>query len=387
MRRAVWLVMLLMPLWAVLFVTSITRAAEGPDKLDATPRVLDQFKFDLRHAFPAMSVKLEGDGIVRLVIPKEDYARATAQGQVLSEGYYLAIAGANFGAPRIEGASLLRMQITDVAEEGKVRAEIGQATAAKLKRHLFVLLFRPLDVTTARLKAVTAITPLEEGLPPASAAPADPRAFQEAHLAKSLVNLRQIGLAMHNFHSAYGSFPPALVRGPDGTPWHSWREILLPFLEQQNLYEQYRFDEAWDGPNNKLLIEKMPDVYSDPIHGENKDHFTHYAAITGEGTAFTAEGLKFDGRKPVLGKDTRISAIADGLSNTLLVGSISPAEKVPWTKPQDLVLADDFPVPGDKGGFALPYKLPVGNCGAFLVADGSVQLLARRRTWPSSARC
>ena len=373
MRRVAWLVMLL---WMGLFTAIVARAAEENDKLNATPRVLDQFSFDLRHAFAAMMTD-EGDGIVRLAIPKDDYVRATSQGQVLSEGYYLAIVGANFGAPKLEGASLLRMQITDVEEQGEVRAEIGRAAADKLKRHVLVLFFRPRDVTTARLKAVPAIAPLEEGLPPAAAAPADPQAFQQAHLAQSLANLKQIGLAMHNFHSTYGSFPPAVIRGPDGKPWHSWRVLLLPFLEEGALYAKYRFDEPWDGPNNKQLLDQMPAIYADPIYGENNDHLTHYAAITGPGMAFSHEGPQFDGQKPNLAQGTRIAIVSDGLSQTLLVGPVAPGEKTLWMKPQDLVIDDKSALPGNAGSFALPYKLPRGDCGPFLVADGSVQLLAK----------
>ena len=374
MRRVAWLVI---PLWMALFTAIVARAAEENAKLDATPRVVDQFSIDLRHAFAAMTVKVEGDGIVRLHIPNEDYARATAQGQVLSEGFYLGIAGANFGAPRLAGASLLRLQIIEIEEQGEIRADVGRGAVEKLKRNGFLLLFRPLDVTTARLKAVPTITPLDDGLPPASAAPADPKMLQQAHLTQSLANLKQIGLAMHNFHSTFSSFPPAVIRGPDGKPWHSWRVLLLPFLEEGALYAKYRFDEPWDGPNNKELLDQMPAIYADPIYGENIDHLTSYAAITGPGMAFSAEGPQFDGQKPDLGQGIRIAKFADGLSNTLLVGPIAPSEKIPWMKPQDLVIDDKFPLPGKPGSFSLPYKLPQGDCGPFLVADGSVQLLAK----------
>ncbi|MGD9647719.1 MAG: DUF1559 domain-containing protein, partial [Pirellulales bacterium] len=260
-------------------------------------------------------------------------------------------------------------------EQGALRAEVGRAAAAKLKPHDIMLLFRPLEVTTARLKAVPEITPLDEGLPPERQTPADPQALQEAHLAQSLNNLKQIGLAMHNFHDTFGSFPPAVIRGPDGLPWHSWRVLLLPFLEQRALFQLYRFDEPWDGPNNKKLLDAVPAVYTDPIHGANKEHYTHYAAITGPGTAFSAEGPQFDGQKPKFDGGTSIRRFADGTSNTLLVGSVSPAEKIPWTKPQDVVLGDEFPVPGKPGSFALPFKLSAGDCGVFLFADGSVHIL------------
>ena len=111
----------------------------------------------------------------------------------------------------------------------------------------------------------------------------------------SITNLKQIYLGMHNFLDIYQAFPPAVVIGPDGRPWHSWRVLILPFLEEQALYEQYRFDEPWDGPNNSKLLDKMPEVYADPVYGPPQGQFTSYAAIVGEGMAFRPEGVTFDG--------------------------------------------------------------------------------------------
>jgi hypothetical protein len=58
--------------------------------------------------------------------------------------------------------------------------------------------------------------------------------------------LRQIGLALQNYHDQHGSFPPAYTLGPDNKPWHSWRVLILPQLGEQKLYQEYRFDEPWD---------------------------------------------------------------------------------------------------------------------------------------------
>jgi hypothetical protein len=55
-------------------------------------------------------------------------------------------------------------------------------------------------------------------------------------------NLKQILIALQNYHDVYGEFPPACIRDKDGKPMHSWRVLLLPFLEQEALYKQYRFD-------------------------------------------------------------------------------------------------------------------------------------------------
>ncbi len=66
-------------------------------------------------------------------------------------------------------------------------------------------------------------------------------------------HLRQIALALHDYHQVYGCLPPAHVDGPGGKPMHSWRVLILPFLHYDELYRQYDFAEPWDGPKNSLL--------------------------------------------------------------------------------------------------------------------------------------
>ena len=84
---------------------------------------------------------------------------------------------------------------------------------------------------------------------------------QEAERSVSTNNLKQIALAMHNYESTYGHFPAAVVMGPDGKTPHSWRVEILPYLEQNELFKAYKMDEPWDSPNNKKVLEKMPNVF------------------------------------------------------------------------------------------------------------------------------
>ena len=81
--------------------------------------------------------------------------------------------------------------------------------------------------------------------------------------AQSTNNLKQIGLALHNFHSANDHFP-ADIRGKDGKPLLSWRVSILPFIEQQALFQEFHQDEPWDSPHNKALIARMPATFSVP---------------------------------------------------------------------------------------------------------------------------
>src|SRR5437016_5175694 len=69
-------------------------------------------------------------------------------------------------------------------------------------------------------------------------------------------HLSLLSVGLHNYHAGNGHFPPAYILGPDGKPWHSWRVLILPFIEQQRLYNEYNFDEPWDGPNNRKLASR-----------------------------------------------------------------------------------------------------------------------------------
>jgi len=84
------------------------------------------------------------------------------------------------------------------------------------------------------------------------------------HWMYCLNNVRQCILAIWNYESAHGQFPPVWEVDDDGVPMHSWRVLILPFIEEGNLYSKYRFDEPWNGPNNSKLANQMPDAYRCP---------------------------------------------------------------------------------------------------------------------------
>src|SRR5207248_2869881 len=79
------------------------------------------------------------------------------------------------------------------------------------------------------------------------------QAREEARASQCLC-IKQIGLALLNYHDTYGSFPPAYVADATGKPIHSWRVLILPFMEQSSLYNAYSMAEPWDGPNNRKLL-------------------------------------------------------------------------------------------------------------------------------------
>ena len=93
---------------------------------------------------------------------------------------------------------------------------------------------------------------------------------EDAARQQSINNLKHLSLAMHNCMDSYGQFPPAALYSKDGKPLLSWRVLLLPYLDQRELYEQFKLDEPWDGPTNKKLVAKMPAIYS-AIPGKAKE--------------------------------------------------------------------------------------------------------------------
>lgn len=136
-------------------------------------------------------------------------------------------------------------------------------------------------------------------------------------------NLRQIGLALHNYHDTYGSFPPAYLPDEYGRPAHSWRVLLLPFLDRPDLYDRYDFNEPWNGPNNSRLSGEMPEVFACPADANSGEGVTSYVVIVGPGTMF-------DGAHA-----TKMRDVADGLSNTIAVIEANGAQTV-WLEPSDL---------------------------------------------------
>jgi len=181
--------------------------------------------------------------------------------------------------------------------------------------------------------------------------PAVQAAREAARRAQCTNNLKQIALAMLNYESANGCFPPAATYDADGKPLLSWRVLILPYLEQGNLYNQFHLDEAWDSPNNKPLGDRLLNVFHCPSQVVPPG-LTTYEVVVDPRSLFTG--------KP---SGVPIGAVTDGLSNTLLV--VEGAVPVPWSKPGDLSLASGEPLLGM--GSKHPGGLNV------LTADGSVR--------------
>jgi len=140
---------------------------------------------------------------------------------------------------------------------------------------------------------------------------------------QSKYNLKHIAVAMHIHHKVHEKFPARANCDTNGKLLLSWRVLILPYLDQNDLYLRFRTDEPWDSEYNQKLIPLMPTVYRNPS-GTPQPGMTQYLAVCGR-------GLLFD-----LTKGKSIAEITDGASCTIMVVEADPDRAVIWTKPDDL---------------------------------------------------
>ena len=183
--------------------------------------------------------------------------------------------------------------------------------------------------------------------------PAVQAARAAARRVQGLNNIKNIALAFLNYESARGKFPTNIY-DDEGKALLSWRVRLLPYLEQNALYDQFHLDEPWDSPHNMPLADTMVQVFASPEGPASGK--TRYLALAGEETVFPGnEELSF--------RD-----ITDGSSNTIMLVEASRAAAVPWTQPKDI----EFDAKKPFSGLESPQ-------GMFSVAftDGSCQSLGQ----------
>jgi hypothetical protein len=140
---------------------------------------------------------------------------------------------------------------------------------------------------------------------------------------QSANNLKQLGLAMHNYHDTHGRLPAAAICDKKGKSLLSWRVAILPYVEQDALYKQFKLDEPWDSEHNMKLLDSYPKVFALPGSDDVVKKTTRYRVFTGKQCGFQQL------------QSARLQDITDGTSNTVMI--VTAAEGVPWTKPDDLI--------------------------------------------------
>lgn len=176
-------------------------------------------------------------------------------------------------------------------------------------------------------------------------------------------NVKQIAIALLNYESEYHCLPPAYTVDANGKPLHSWRTLILPYVEQAALYDKIDLSKPWDDPANKEARETNLRCYQ-CLSADCPSNHTNYLAIIAPGSCI----------QPTVPR--KLSEITDGRSNTLMVVEVDAKHSVPWMSPVDaneqwlmnLGKDDKLPHPG-------------GINVAF--ADGHIEFL-RSKTTPAT---
>lgn len=182
-------------------------------------------------------------------------------------------------------------------------------------------------------------------------------------------NLKQIGLAMHNYHDAFAKFPDARTHFAESPPV-SWRVSILPYIEHKKPSVEYDPAAPWNSDENSRVAQSDVGLYACPSVPIPKDpvgrYYSAYATLMGP-------GAPFDG-----GRGKSIREIADGTSNTALVVEAC-GQQIVWTEPRDIEVSKDnlgFNLPGKKLGQSPATWSSYHRGGAnTLLADGSVRFL------------
>lgn len=206
----------------------------------------------------------------------------------------------------------------------------------------------------ASLVAVVFLLLICVGILAALLLPAVQAAREAARRMQCSNNMKQIGLALHNYASDNGSFPPAYTVDSAGNKLHSWRTLILPYMGQQALYDQIDLTKPWDDPANQMFANMEIPTYVCPSTMVNPGQTT-YVAIDDPSSVFSG---------PV---GCKLSDISDGTSNTLLFFETEPAFAVNWMSPEDAP-SSSFPPTGRTAHS--------GGCNCSF-ADGSVQFISQ----------
>jgi hypothetical protein len=171
-------------------------------------------------------------------------------------------------------------------------------------------------------------------------------------------NLKQIGLALHNYHTMHGSFPPAYVTDAQGKPLYSWRVLILPYLNEQALYDQFDKTKAWDAPENISLSTMTLPNFQSPLVSNGNSNASNYYCFVSPKTVFPGN------------RGCKIQEIVDGTSNTLMLVEAVELPGGSWAAPIDFDASQAMPTVGNGVGQVQPI-LP--NELRVLMSDGAVR--------------
>lgn len=247
---------------------------------------------------------------------------------------------------------------------------VGDAPSSRTSRPARAF-WRPLATSSALRLLVFVVVGMVAataliGLLFALAFPAISAARRSAQKSNSAANISKLAMAMLAYEADYGSFPPAYVADADGTPMHSWRVLLLPYLGYDHVYERYDFSAPWDSPQNMAILTWMPAEFACPADPDARTASeTSYMVIVGDASMFPGEN------------STTRNQIIDGPENTIMLAQ-TPASGVCWLEPRDLAMDQMRFVINGRPGVEIGSNIPDGAYVA--TADGSTHFLTYNST-------
>ncbi len=300
-----------------------------------------------------LSVNLTGKGPTQLLLHANDSADATKLVELLSEAKAMGqaqqqpeIARMLASDDTIEqamGQYMQRMQTQMNAIEPQVEGDT-----------LTIFKFDDANIGSNPMVSIAIIGVLVALLLPAVQA-----AREAARRNVSMNNMKQLMILLLNYDATYGNLPPHAIYSNEGKPLLSWRVAVLPYLEQKQLYDQFKLDEPWDSEHNLKLAKQMPEVFLDPSSTLTAaDGKTHYLAVGGKSGIFPDRKV-----------GTKLVEVSDGTSNTIAIVQVDDEHAVPWTKPADFTPDADNPTAGLGG-------INAGEIALAAFCDGSVQVLS-----------
>lgn len=159
---------------------------------------------------------------------------------------------------------------------------------------------------------------------------------QAARRTACLNNLRQTALAVHNYASSNRHFPPGIVDDDDDhqQALHSGLVYLLPYIEQNNVFKLYDFNQAWNSVANQPIAQMNISMFQCP---ENSSRVTQDGGFAGQASdyAFNKGDLAYLSRTHEstglfdINSATRFRDIKDGASNTFMIGEVASNPDIP----------------------------------------------------------
>jgi len=135
-------------------------------------------------------------------------------------------------------------------------------------------------------------------------------------------NLKTLAEALGKYAAEKGTYPPVWTVDTEGKPFHSWRVLILPYLDEEELYNSIKLDESWDSPHNRQFHAKMPTVFRCPASRFANETTTTYSWIVGPNTC------------PPGPRTLKPSDVTDNPNSTIML--VERKNSICWMRPEEI---------------------------------------------------